>query len=316
MADPSPFKSNELTPEDLEVIREFLATDDFVTGSPDDNDQVRPAMSTPPGEAEQGIEGSEGKTGRDAVEDEGEDEMLSIFATEVAEDIAEMQRALGALQLEYLGSREASALPASALPALEALRRGAHKIRGTSAAIGCSAMSTIAHAIEALVDLARSRRIEPHSGLLALGHAVESLKTTLESVVTEGQESMLPLLTLEESFTNMQLPLRNIGLDGEIEDGEAGEVGEPGEPRKVSGEAAFTRVESRRLEQLALHAGQLSEQQQGIDFARQEVETTLADLHAAQARLRRIETFVASMPTMLRAASNASFTVLPRRMRR
>ncbi len=185
------------------------------------------------------------------------------------------------------------------LPALEALRRGAHKIRGSSAAIGCSAMSTIAHAIEALVDLARSRKIEPHSGLQALGHAVGALKTTLESVVTEGQESILPLLTLEESFTNMQLPLRNMGLDGEIEDGEAGEVGEPGESRGLSGEAAFTRVESRRLELLALHAGQLSEQQQGIDFARQEVETTLADLHAAQARLRRIETFVASMPTML-----------------
>ncbi len=299
MADPSPFKSNELTPEDLEVIRDFLATDDFATGSPDDDDQARPAISALPGQPGQGSEGSVGSEGRDPGEDESEDEMLAIFATEVDEDIAEMQRALGALQLEYLGSQDVSALPASALPALAAVRRGAHKIRGTSAAIGCNAMSTIAHAIEALVDLARSRKIEPHTGLLALGHTVEALKTTLESVVTKGQESILPLLTLEESFTDMQLPLRNMGLDGENEDDEPDEVGEPGEPRDLPGEAAFTRVESRRLEQLVLHAGQLAERRQEIDFARQEVETALADLHAAQARLRRIEMFVASMPTVL-----------------
>ena len=304
MADPPGFKSNELTPEDLQVIRDFLETDDFATGSPDDDDQARarPAMSMLPGEAGQESEwgeGNEGSEGRDPGEDEGEDEMLAIFATEVDEDIAEMQQALGVLQLEYLGSQDVSVLPASALPALAALRRGAHKIRGTSAAMGCNAMSTIAHAIEALVDLARSRKIEPHTGLLALGHAVEALKTTLESVVTKGQESILPLLTLEENFTDMQLPLRNMGLDGEIEDGEPDEVGAPGEPRGLPGEAALTGVESRRLEQLVLHAGQMAEQQQEIDFARQQVETALADLHAAQARLRRIETFVASMPTML-----------------
>lgn len=286
MADSPSFKSNELTPEDLEVIRAFLAADDFAMSLPGDEVEATPAMID-----------SSGQVG---VLDKGEDEdeMLAIFASEVDEDIADMRSAFESLQK---GGR----VDPQALPALSALRRGGHKIRGTSAAIGCNAMSTIAHAVETLVELVRSQRIALPDGLQALGFAIDALEKTLESVVETRQESILPLLSLEERFAELGLPLRDMSLIGE----DGGDL--PDEIGETTGGVVYARVEGRRLEQLLLHAGQLAEQQQEIDYARQEVESALAELYEAQARLRRIESIVATMPAMPMSPSSGEGQPVP-----
>jgi chemosensory pili system protein ChpA (sensor histidine kinase/response regulator) len=290
--DPISFKSNKLTPEDLEVIRAFLAADDFASSPPDDGASAIPASDERAGL----LDG----TGED-------DEMLSIFATEVDEDIADMQRALDVLRRDArsdaLGSPPSpTPVPVPALAALAALRRSTHKIRGTSAAIGCHAMSTIAHAVESLVGLARSRRIALHTGLLALGHAVDALKATLESVVMKGQESILPLLSLEERFAELQLPLRGLRARSGFEGDEPDEIEEPLEEDEPgeAGDAAYPDLES-RLDQLLPGAAQAAVQRRltaAQADARQEVEAALANLRSAQARLQHIEAFVATAPSM------------------
>ena len=284
MADTPSFKSNELTPEDMEVIRAFLAAEDFATSLPGDE-----------------VEGAQAMTeSRVGIFDEGEDEdeMLAIFASEVDEDIADLRCALESV-------RGDGRIDPQALPAFSALRRGGHKIRGTSAAIGCNAMSTIAHAVETLVELVRGQGIAVPDGLQALGFAIDALEKTLESVVETRQESILPLLSLEERFADLGLPLRDMSVAGE----DGGDL--PDEVGETTGSVVYARVEGRRLEQLLLHAGQLAEQQQEIVYARQEVESALAELYEAQARLRRIESIVATMPALPMSPSSGEAQPVP-----
>ncbi|HEV2579706.1 MAG TPA: response regulator [Ktedonobacteraceae bacterium] len=300
MSDPLPLDSNELTPDDLDVIRDFLATEDFATTSDDDS----AAMSE--------IAAVYGWTG--ALDEAGEEEeMLSIFVTEVDEDIADMQSALALLRQD----QTLAILPAltpmlpSAISALSALRRCAHKIRGTSAAIGCKAMSTIAHSVETMIEQANGQQIEWQSGMMALGFAIDALRETLESVATHGQESILPLLTLEERYADLHLPLDSTGRS----EGSAGD-----EPDEVGGIGAWR--DARRgdmmedtlhapewaeyLAKLLSHVEQLAERQHEIEDARREVDTALAELRASQARLRRIETLVAALPISSPATAEAN----------
>lgn len=300
MSDPP--DSNELTPDDLDIIRGFLAADDFATH---DDNGVEPGIATAGGQA-----GAFDEVGE-------EEEMLSIFVTEVDEDIADMQRALTLLRQD----QSLATLPASSQmprPALSALRRGAHKIRGTAAAIGCSSLSTIAHSIETLIELAHGQHIEWHTGLLALGYAIDALRETLESVAAQGQESILPLLTLEEQYADLRLPMSSTGRVGHmgLTDENAGD--EPDEVGGVGGRGAwggaligemmedmfYAPEWADRLAQLLAHVEQLGERQHEIEDARREVEAALAELRASQTRLRRIETFVTALP--ISSPSNAA----------
>jgi len=189
MPDPFPLDSNELTPEDLDVVRAFLETNDFATSASSDD---MPGSSTisAMGKAEE------------------EAEVLTLFVTEVDEDLEEMRRALALMR--QVGPPDDQSRALSLSRAQAALRRSAHKIHGVSATIGCNAMSTIADAIETLVDMIRSQHTDAHTGLLALDYSIEALRETLESVVIERQESILPLLSLEEHFAGLHLPLRQI----------------------------------------------------------------------------------------------------------
>lgn len=287
MPDPFPLDSNELTPEDLDVIRGFLAADVFVMSAPGEGAEDTSPMAEMPVAGEQAV-------ARDEAGEE--DEMLAVFATEVDEDLAGMRQALTMLRQDEAQHGPPDFFPKTPPPALAVMRRGAHKIRGTSAAVGCSAMPTIAHAIETLIEQAPGRHIEWTRGLLALGYALDALRETLESIVVEGVESIQPLLTLEERFTDLQLPLRRDDLSNEGEGDELVEADFSGMPAELLENGAYARVEGHRLEELLLHAEQLTGQQREIETVRRDIERALTELRLAQARLHRLEIFVATMP--------------------
>ncbi len=253
----NPFDSNELSPEDQEAIRAFLATEDFETLPPDANEPSY-VFSTPPE-----------STGEESGADE---EMLAVFTNEVSSDIEALRSALAQVeQDERLDS-----------PGLLAMRRAAHKIRGTSAAIGCDAMSTIAHSIEILIEMGRGEQLELFTALIALSHAIGALQMTLESVEVEKQESMQPLLALESDFEALDI---HIDL-------------------RESDDAALFPIaqmppDRQRLRLLLSHIEQATGQQNAMEDARQEVERAMADVLAAQSRLRRVETYVATLRTTL-----------------
>lgn len=258
----NPFDSNELSPEDLEAIRAFLATEDFET-LPSDANEPFYMPSTPP-------ESSGEESGVD-------EEMLAVFTNEVSSDIEALRAALAQVeQDERLDS-----------PGLLAMRRAAHKIRGTSAAIGCDAMSTIAHSIEILIEMGRSEQLELFTALIALSHAIGALQMTLESVEAEEQESMQPLLALESDFEAL-----DIHIDLRESDDAAllpiAQVPGSGMP-----------PDRQRLLLLLSHIEQATGQQNAMEDARQEVERAMADVLAAQSRLRRVETYVATLRTTL-----------------
>jgi len=132
-----------------------------------------------------------------AVDDTADPRLLALFATEVAEKCAVMDRVL--LQLEQQPER---------LELIAPLMRAAHSIKGAARAVRNDAAVSLAHALEdrlsgaqgnpppidlALVDLA----LRTVDQLRALGHdrsasslaAAEELKTRLRMVVPETREA-------------------------------------------------------------------------------------------------------------------------------
>jgi len=273
----NPFEHSELSPEDLEVVRAFHATDRFAVFQGDQGDR----------------EGRPYPTRLDAAS-EPEDEMLTIFVSEVGEDIAALRRALEQAEID---DRIDS-------PGFLTLQRVAHKIRGTAAAIGCEAISVIAHHIEMLIQHMKKGEILLLSGLFALGNAMGALEMTLHSVVAHGQEDMQPLLNLEEYYAALDIhtPARSSGDIGEDAinrvptEQDAGVIFQGVGRLQGSESRRSYPVDRQHLGQLIQHAEQLVEQQTALEVARKQVETALQELHVAQARLRRIEAFFATLP--------------------
>src|SRR5260370_33600072 len=94
---------------------------------------------------------------------ESEDEMLVIFTTEVGEDIAAMRLVLQRLEKD---DKVDSA-------SFKALKRSAHKIAGTAAAIGCDSIYTIARHIEIVIRIVTEGDVGYLTGLNTLDHARE-----------------------------------------------------------------------------------------------------------------------------------------------
>ncbi|GAC1567595.1 MAG: hypothetical protein NVS3B14_14130 [Ktedonobacteraceae bacterium] len=221
-----PSEHSKLSPEDLEVLHTFLATDEFET-SPPDNDA--PGAAQPVSSPHPLLD--------------FEDEMHSIFTSEVHEDLVVLR---GGLEQAERDERANSA-------GFHTLRQVAHKISGTAAAIGCDAMSAIAHHIEIVIQQITAGEITVLSGLYELGHAVGALEMTLESVAKQGQEE-------------------GARATARVADGRPGP-----------------------FDHLIQHSEQLIEQQTALEHARKQVEAAFQELHTAQARLKRIETFFSNM---------------------
>jgi CheY-like chemotaxis protein/HPt (histidine-containing phosphotransfer) domain-containing protein len=285
--EPLAFDHSKLSPRDQEVLRAFLATNEFETLPPDSDGMTAPPMPQPV----------------DPTLDL-EDEMMSVFATEVEEDLTVMRGGLEQAERDEVVDS----------PGFLTLQQVAHKIRGSAAMIGCDAMSTIAHHIEIVIQQITAGEITVYTGLYGLGHAVGAIEMTLESVVTQKREDSLPLLGLEHDFET-----RGISLTERSEEPlptsrvDVGQLGTRGgmsvstlyEARSSSVQDTGRNPRDRpgSPDQLIQHTEHLIEQQTALEHARKQVEVAFQELQTAQARLKRIENFFSSMFMPMATAS-------------
>src|SRR5260370_34939999 len=180
----SPDHQEELSKDDLEVLRAFHDLEEFTT-----SDDSFPQETT------QEISITYQTDTDQSAAFLSEDDMLALFASEAGEDITTMR--LAVQQLEQANRLDS--------PGLKVLKRCTHKVSGTAAAIGCASMSTIAHHIEAIIKLVENGSLVFQTGLIALVHSVQALEATLHSIVSNGYESKNPLLELEEQYKTVHI---------------------------------------------------------------------------------------------------------------
>jgi chemosensory pili system protein ChpA (sensor histidine kinase/response regulator) len=255
----SSFHQDELSEEDLLVLRTFHSNEESLADTP-----------LPLGTALGASFASQTETAPSPMLIT-DDEMLSLFATEVDEDIATMRSALQRMeQDEHLDSQ-----------GIEVLKRSAHKVAGTSAAIGCDSMSTIARHIESVIKLVEDSSVVDVTGSIALVRAVQALELTLQSIASNGFESKNPLLELEEEYEALNIDIHAVHT---VKHSSNREV-----------ETASSEKLSQHLATLISHAERLIELDTPFGHAQQQVETALNELEAAQARLRRLEPLLTSL---------------------
>jgi len=281
------FNQNELSAEDLAILQAFDEMD--LEGW--EVERSEKGISTRPlTDQEMGI---------DFLAPE---ELLAIFVREAGEDIAAIRQTLQQLEPDdHLESAR-----------LQVLQRTAHKLKGSTGAMGCTAMSTIAHHIEELVKLITSGTIVPFIGLNALVQTVRALETTLNSLVTSGVESSDPLTELGAEYKALNIEIASGRAEKQALSRAAGEEQETAprvyvplratveaEPFSKAPQESHTtlhvvRVEVDRFEQLILHTEQLAELSSPLESAQAEVEKALQELQTAQARLRHLEVLVST----------------------
>ena len=263
--------NEELSEDDLDVLQafhdlEFSTTDDSF-----------PLEITP------------GASPTDQSEDFlSEDDMLALFATEADEDITTMHLAIQ--QIEHGSTLDSRGV--------KTLKRCAHKVAGTAAAIGCVSMSTIAHHIETIIKLFESGSLSPQATLIALTHSIQALEATLQTIVSNGFESKNPLLELEEEYRKLDIdvhethraqspmPVTTDILSTQWFSQQTGEL----DPHSLS-----LRVNAHHFNKLQENAENLIELDIPIEQAQKQVETALNELQFAQSRLRRLEPLLSSL---------------------
>lgn len=278
----SPFHQDELSAEDLEVLRAFHALKESTTDTPLHQQGMLAGSPADQPYADQSS----------AIE--SEDEMLVIFTTEAGEDIAAMRLALQ--QVEQDDQVDS--------PGLKSLKRSAHKMAGTAAAIGCDSMSTIAHYMELVIKLVGEGSIGYLTGLIALVHAVRALESTLQSIASYGYESKQPLLQLENEYRALSIDLEAAHTSASHE--VAGDISSHMAPQSLLNSdraSPSIRVDLQHLDRLIQHTEKLIELDAPLENAQKQVEIALNELHAAQARLRRLEPLLSSLSVSMNTAT-------------
>ncbi len=231
------------------------------------------------------------------VADDSYDDMLVLFAAEADEDIALMRRALSQLE-------QGDALDPSRF---KTLRRVAHKIRGTAGAMEYHAMATIAYYIEEIVAQTTKGALFPLIGLNALVQAVLALEQMLESIVTSGQESNARLTELEGELEQLNVTVQSsesassasrtitTPLPEAAIDVASSTFQEELSTASLSSTRPLIRVDERRFKHLMHHSEQLAELRTPLESAQGQVNTTLQELHIAQARLQQLETSLTNL---------------------
>src|ERR1019366_3830808 len=178
------FSENELSEDDLAVLRAFETMDDeLLQSSPSpQNTQAQDTI-------------------QDISTDFSFEDMLLIFVTEADKDIKVLGQALK--QIEQDGY-----MP---LERFEVFRSRGHKIRGSAGFVDCHSIVKIAQYIEDTARRTIQNAIPPEIGLKVLDYAIAALETTFQEVVATGEEIALSLTLLEEQ-------LKTLPLDKEIEE--------------------------------------------------------------------------------------------------
>ena len=126
------------------------------------------------------------------------DDMLTIFFSEVEEDLVVMHASLH--QLEQQNGIDPTCLVA--------LQRIAHKLHGTAGMMSYSALAVIAFFIERIVEAITSGKVVPLLGTSALARAVVALETTFKDLVEKGTENDAPRKELEAYLQKFALDLQ------------------------------------------------------------------------------------------------------------
>jgi chemotaxis protein histidine kinase CheA/ActR/RegA family two-component response regulator len=291
MNDLNDFDEGELSAEDLEVLRAFDAMDSWDS-----------APTGPLNGATITQERAAGPSAPQNEEDALAEDVLLLFISEAEDDIAHMRRTLSLLE------QDDQIQPSRFTP----IKRAAHKIRGTSGAVECLSMSTIAHYAELIVEKMTGGTLFPVIGVNALVYIVTALEATLEQIVKQGKEPQEPLAELENALRDLGIDLREEEEEEEevqqaVQETEAIKIDELRESERETMPLPLTfvqestalpipllRIDARRVDQLTLHAESLAEQQTALENAQQGVELALQELHTAQTRLQRMEPVLSS----------------------
>jgi chemosensory pili system protein ChpA (sensor histidine kinase/response regulator) len=280
------FNHDELSAEDLAILQAF---DEMDMVNWEGEGAQKDTSTQPPGEEEAGEKFL------------APEEMLALFVGEADEDITTIRRTLQ--QLEPDDHLDAAHL--------QIIQRTAHKLKGTTGAVGCMVMSTIAHHLEDLVKQIINGAIVPFIGLNALVQTAHALEKTLISFVTNGEESSNLLAELETEYKALNIniaarPAERPGYAQHVEEEQAKdsharvpfkpveEVSPVLKPAQEHQPAPFVRVDVHRFEQLVQHSEQLAELSNPLENAQAEVEKALQELHVAEARLRHMEGLLAT----------------------
>ncbi len=267
----------DLSQDDLEVLRAFHALE-FSTA-----DDSFPHETTP---------------GASLIDQStaflSEDDMLALFAAEADEEIAAMRLAVKQLELDNrLDSR-----------GLKALKRSAHKVAGTAAAIGCASMSTTARHIETITKLMEGEGLAFQTGLIALFNSMQALEATLHSLVSNGFESKNPLLQLEEEYKRLNIDV-HVAQNAQISLSEATDVTSTQWFSQQTGmrdpNSTSLRVDVSHFNKLLESAENFIELDIPMEHAQKQVETALNELQFAQSRLRRLEPLLSSLTLSVNA---------------
>ena len=261
----------ELSKGDLEVLQAFH---DLEFSTTDDSFPLELTLGTSP---------------TDQTEDFlSEDDMLALFATEADEDITTMRLAIQRIErsntLDSQGMRT--------------LKRCAHKIAGTAAAIGCASMSTIARHIETIVKLAEGENLSSQTTLIVLTFSVQALETTLQSIVSNGFESKNPLLELEEEYQKLEIDIyKTHQIQSSVSEttGILSSQWIEQQAHALDPHSLALRVNARHFNKLQENAENLIELEIPLEQAQKQVETALHELQFAQSRLRRLEPLLSSL---------------------
>jgi chemosensory pili system protein ChpA (sensor histidine kinase/response regulator) len=256
------FDENELSEDDLAVLRAFEAMDD---------EQLQSSSST--------TTSSPNIKQRTSTDFSFED-MLLVFVAEVDGDIAALHRALH--QLEH----ETHIQPGR----FEVFRRHGHKIHGSAGFVEYHSIVRIAQHIEDIATQAMHSTISSEISVRALQYAIVALETIFQQVVATGKEDVTPLTMLEEE-------LSSLSIDEEIHDQSIALTPEAVEdlpllsdtPSNVASTTSYMRVDASRFADLLRHSEQLGELRPPLASALEQVERALQELGSAQSRMRKLE---------------------------
>ena len=281
-----PDHQEELSKEDMEVLQAFHDLKESTTSDDSFLQQTAPEISTTY------LTNTDQYTAFLS-----EDDMLALFATEVDEDITTMR--LAVQQLEQANQLDSTGL--------KALKRSAHKIAGTAAAIGCDSMSTIAHHIEAIIKLVENGSLIFQTGLIALVNSVQALEATLHSIVSNGYESKNPLLELEEEYKRLNIDIQVVYHKKPPSPEAAHDSSYYWLSQHRSEQdqnSSWLHVDLQHFNKLQEYTEKLIELDTPMENAQKQVETALNELQFAQARLRRLEPLLSGLSISENTASD------------
>ena len=269
------FSENELSDDDLAVLRAFEAMDGKLTeNSPS---TITSALNTqPPPEY-----------AKDGSTDFSLDDMLLIFATELDKDLSAMRHALNQL-----------AQDTHIQPALfEVLRSRGHKIRGSAGFVEYHSIVEIAQYTEDIARRTIRGTLRPEIAIKALEYSVSALETTFQGIVATGEEVAAPLAILKEELKSLSLDEEiaqpDETSDRQIQLASAQEVESvpilADTHLNISSSTSYMRIDARRFADLLSHSEQLGELRTPLASAWEQVESALQELHIAQNKLAQLE---------------------------